>query len=409
MIGLIYRVVTRVLYWVIRPWVSRRDLTAMWRQRMGYVGREGPCDIWLHASSVGEVRVVTILARQLLERRPELDLHVTVMTPAGMKAARGGLADAVSVSFLPIDAVPAVRRAMGVLQPKMLVIAETEIWPVLVREASLCEVPIVLVNGRMSSRAFGRYVRLRGFFGKVLAEYDRLFVKSQEDMARFAQFGVGADRADVTGDMKFDAPLYECSAERRDEWRRLCGADEGSLMWVAGSTRSGEEAMLLDLWPSLREHCARLILVLVPRHVQRAEEIVRLIEQRALAYSELRETPASEPLVLAAKMGILNDLYAAGDIAFVGGTLVDIGGHNILEPVWAQTPVLYGPSIGNVTEAASYVEERGYGAMVADATELGRRIRSFCAGHLEFATRSETAEADCATARVVEYILKRTI
>lgn len=407
MIGLLYRFVTRILYWLVRPWVSRRDMEAMWRQRMGFVRREKPCDVWLHASSVGEVRVITILVGQLLERQPELELHVTVMTPAGMKAARGGLPDRVSVSFLPIDATPAVRRALIVLEPRLLVIAETEIWPVLAQEAAGRQIPVMLVNGRMSEKGFRRYVRFRGFFARVLSQYERLFVKSAEDLSRFEAFGVGEERAEVTGDMKFDAPLYECPERVRAELRRLCGAGEDSLLMVAGSTRSGEEAMLLDMLISLREHCPRLVLVIVPRHVERAPEIGRLIAEKGLSFSELGDVPATEELVLVAKMGILNDLYAASDLAFVGGTLVDIGGHNILEPVWAGTPVLYGSSIDNVTEAAGYIEERGYGAMVSDVAELGQRVRSFCAGHLTFAVRGAEDAGDSPTVRVVDYILKR--
>ena len=165
--------------------------------------------------------------------------------------------------------------------------------------------------------------------------------------------------------------------------------------------------MLLDMLKSLREHCPRLVLVIAPRHVERAPEIGRLIEEKGLSFSELGDDPATEELVLVAKMGILNDLYAASDLAFVGGTLVDIGGHNILEPVWAGTPVLYGSSIDNVTEAAGYIEERGYGAMVSDVAELGQRVRSFCAGNLTFGVRRAEDAGDSPTVRVVDYILKR--
>jgi tRNA (guanine-N7-)-methyltransferase len=241
----------------------------------------------------------------------------------------------------------------------------------------------------------------------VLAAYERLFVKSEEDLERLRHFGVGDDRADVTGDMKFDAPLYYCPAGIRADWRRLCGGDDDSLIFVAGSTRTGEEELLLEMLPSLREHCPRLILVMAPRHVKRAEEIAKLIEQKGMSFDYLTDTPATEPLVLVNKMGILNDLYASGDLAFVGGTLVDIGGHNILEPVWAQTPVLFGPSVGNVTEAAEHIEQHGYGAMVADTVELGQRVRSFCAGHLSFSVRRDEDLADSPTARIVEYILGR--
>jgi tRNA (guanine-N7-)-methyltransferase len=289
----------------------------------------------------------------------------------------------------------------------MIVIAETEIWPNLITTAAQREIPVVLVNGRMSDKAFGRYRLIRNSIRDLLSSYDKFFFKTQKDRESFAYFGVQDDRAIVAGDMKFDAPLALRSEGRIREIRSRAGVGEDEFLLVAGSTRSGEEEQLIRIYHLLKGNYSKLRLMLAPRHVERATEIGALLRAVDCPYIVYGDSQESQGVILVDRMGFLNDLYMAADVAFVGGTLVDVGGHNLLEPVWAGTPVLFGPYLSNVQDAADYILKHDYGAGVSSADELRTVLISILDGQRSFETKSENDLRQSPTAIAGDYVLER--
>jgi 3-deoxy-D-manno-octulosonic-acid transferase len=301
----------------------------------------------------------------------------------------------------------AVGRSLDRIRPRCIVIAETEIWPNLIDVAAGRQIPVILVNGRMSEKSFRRYRRVAGSLGKLLSLYDRFFFKTEEDRERFASFGVEDSRSVVSGDMKFDAPLDERSEGRITELRHRMSIVETDFLVVAGSTRPGEEKQLLAAYRSLKREYPRLRLLLAPRHIERTDEIATLLKGLNEPYIMYGSDRTGEGVILVDKMGILNELYMAADVAFVGGTLVNIGGHNLLEPVWAGTPVLFGPHVGNVQEAADYIIEHRYGAGVTSVDDLARTLVTILDKRLSFETKSETDLKQAATSIAGDYIREK--
>ncbi|RME25276.1 MAG: hypothetical protein D6800_07765, partial [Candidatus Zixiibacteriota bacterium] len=327
----LYRLFARVVYALVFPYAGWRAHSgdALWQGRLGKLKDAQERAVWVHAASVGETRIMSYLVTRLLRRQPELDIHVTVMTRAGYATAKSLMGDKCRISFFPLDAPLSMRRFLDILRPRLIVIAETEIWPTLITEASRRNIPVILVNGRMSERTFRRYRLLRRAVGRLLSTYDQLFLKSDADRERYRAFGVPENKMTVAGDMKFDAPLPARSLGRVRELRYRFGLPENAFVWVAGSTRTGEEQQLLALFKRLADKHPLLHLVLAPRHVERAGEIRVLLESIDVDYrvygesarDELSDNKGNTPRVLLIdRMGLLNDLYLCAEAAFVGGT-----------------------------------------------------------------------------------------
>lgn len=411
---LLYRILTALIYLLLYPYGRFRASrgSRLWQGRLGLVMGEGPVDLWMHAASVGEVKVIGFLVDYLKKQSNGLKIRVSTMTRQGYKIASENLSDKASISYFPLDAGSVMKQFLSKIRPRMIVVAETEIWPNLVRQAAAHGIPIVLVNGRMSPGSFGKYRMIAGSMRNTLAKYDRFFFKTVEDAERYRYFGVGDDRSEVAGDMKFDAPLLPRSVERIAEIRSQWGVEGDKFLLVAGSTRSGEEATLIGVYQRLIGRSPLLRLVLAPRHVERAAEVKSLLDSEGVRWYTYGETPGADDkrgaaVVLVDRMGVLNDLYLAADLAFVGGTLVDIGGHNLLEPVWAGTPVLYGPSLANVAEAAQYIEAHRYGAQVASSDKLAEAVESVIEGRTKFEVKTESDLSRTATVKAGKYILER--
>lgn len=407
MTGGLYRFITGTLGTLLSPWVRLRAMAGnrCWAERWGLGDEVGSVDVWVHAASVGEVRVTANLVDYLRDQWPEIRVHVTTMTTTGQRTASDLFGDVVTVSYLPLDSPAAVRRTLKRIRPRLMAIAETEIWPNLVEGVQRCGIPIVMVNARMTPRAFHRYQKVAGFMRKLLEGYDRFFCKSEEDADRYRALGANEEQVVVAGDMKFDTPLPDRSKERIARLRGGLGISNGDFLVVAGSTREGEEELLVDMFRSLRGKHPDLRLLLAPRHVERSDDVRRLVDRHGLPLATYPES--SDGVILVDRVGLLNELYLAADLAFVGGTLVNIGGHNLLEPVWAGTPVMYGPSLDNVAEAADYIEAHDYGARVEDTDQLSSLIDAVKSGQRRFRIKSANDIADSATAQAGRYILAR--
>ncbi|MCD6249497.1 MAG: hypothetical protein J7J98_04100 [candidate division Zixibacteria bacterium] len=405
----LYRIFARFIYLLLYP-VGRWRAAGgddLWRGRLALECDVKPVDIWMHAASVGEVKVLANLVTYLKETLPEIRIHITTMTRTGMATAQTIMADKASVSAFPIDSTPAVTRKLALLQPQMIIVAETEIWPNLIRLATRQDIMLVLVNGRMTERSLSRYLRFKSSLGRLLAGYDRFFFKSEGDRDRFSRFGLDPARIEVTGDMKFDAPFIERSETRVNETRGQLGIGGDDFLIVAGSTRPGEESLLLGIFTQLKINYPGLRLTLAPRHLERLNEVKKILAESGLNFTTLGETVSDSDVILVDRMGVLNSLYEAADLAFVGGTLVDIGGHNLLEPVWALTPVVYGPSLNNVIEAAEYIECHNYGVRVDSVDELKTIIEDVIAGRRDFSVRDRSDLEQSVVATVGRYILEQ--
>ncbi len=359
-----------------RLW-HRPEYRDRWWQRLGLgfapVPRERPC-LWLHAVSVGEVVAATPLVKRLQSRYPNWTIVVTTLTPTGAERVRRTFGDAVTHYYLPLDLPWMVDRLLGRIAPRAAIVMETELWPNLLAACGRRDVPVVLANARISERSFRHYRRLRPLMAELLSEVSCAAAQGKADAERLAALGMARSAIRVTGNLKFDRERRAVGAEAPD-WRSGWGATRP--VWVAGSTHEGEEALLLDALAILRARWPDLLLVLVPRHPQRFEAVRALLDARGIAYARrsAQQWPtAAMPVFLIDTMGELGMLYEAADFAFIGGSLVPVGGHNALEAVDHGVPVLTGPAVSNFREIYAALREEGAAVMVDDAASLAQGI-----------------------------------
>jgi len=353
------------------------------RERLGFL----PDDVstggfWMHAVSVGEMRLALRILPELRRRFPGAPVHVSTGTPTGRALATAGAGGPPpeSIGALPFDLPFSMGRLLDRLRPRAVLIVETEIWPNLLRLCAKRGVPVLLVNGRISSRSFPRYRALRGFVGRALPGFRTLGMQSRDDADRVISLGAPADRVVVTGNLKFDLepPRVDPVALRR----RL-GVEETAPLFVAGSTAAGEEAPVLQAFRALRAAHPRARLVLAPRHPENfgaAERTARDAGHAVLAWSRLAERTADSPsagaweVLVLDRLGVLPEVYAAADLVFVGGSLVPRGGQNVLEPAALGKPVLFGPLTDNFRAASEALVSAGAGFVARDGEELGRLL-----------------------------------
>ena len=328
--------------------------------------------VWLHAVSVGEVVAAAPLARALRADRPARPLLVSTVTDTGRAMARERIPEAAATVFFPLDFAFAVRRALAAVAPHAVLLAETEIWPNFLRACRLRRVPVAVVNGRISPRSFRRYRLVRGPLARVLADIACFGMQTARDAERIVALGAPPDRVHVTGNLKFDALAGGGAEACPGAVRRDLGLDEERPVLVAGSTHRGEEAGVLDAFAALRMGKPDLALVLAPRHPERCGEVEGLLRERCLMFARRSAGPVPPGIdvLLVDAVGELGRLYAAADVVFVGGSLVPVGGHNILEPAAAGVPVIVGPHLENFAEIAGAFAEAGAMVTVRDAGGL---------------------------------------
>ncbi len=349
-------------------------------ERFGFGARLERDSIWVHAVSVGEVQASQPLVRGLLRRYPGMPLVLTTVTPTGAARARLLFGDAVIHRYVPYDLPGSVRRFFDRVRPRLAVILETELWPNLFAECGRREVPLVLASARVSQRSVRRYRRLVSLFRATLAHGIVIGAQSAADAERFLSIGASADRTRVTGNVKFDFELAPDVPVRGREWR--ASNAPGRPVWVAGSTHEDEEELVLDAHVAVRERFPDALLVLVPRHPQRFEAVRTLLEKRGAAYvlrSRGAEAARDTQVVLGDTMGELMTFYAAADVAFVAGSLVPIGGHNLLEPASVGAPILTGPHNFNAEDIFLKLQEAGAVERVADPQALGQAVADLLA------------------------------
>ncbi len=350
-------------------------------ERLGFVparlrdARPGP--IWVHAVSVGEVLAVSQLISELQQKHPDQQIFVSTTTATGQSLARQRFGEN-RVFFMPLDFGFAVRRYLKALKPQMIVLAETEFWPNLLHLAARQGTTLAIVNARISDRSFPRYRRFQWFFGRVLANVDLFLAQTAEDAARLRVIGAATERLQVSGNLKFD--VRPSSGSSLVAGLRTA-ISKGSPVIVCGSTAEGEEEPLLAAFKTVQQQFPAAIMVLAPRHPERFEKVAALVSSTASSADLplLRRSTWSPPqpvrggIFLLDSVGELAAIYALADIAFVGGSLVPTGGHNILEPAQYGAAIVVGPHTFNFREIVS-IFEQGDALKVVTASTLGSQF-----------------------------------
>ena len=359
-------------------WRGLRD-RSYWQglpERFGFGSATAEPAIWVHAVSVGEVQAAVALVRSLQRRYPGVPLVLTTVTPTGKARARAAFGDTIDVRYLPYDLPGSVRRFFDRIRPRVAVILETELWPNLFRTCGRRGVPLVLASARISPRSVGRYRLLASLFRETLSHGIVIAAQGEDDAVRFRAIGANPAKTHVVGNIKFDfelpADILECGAARRV----ACAATD-RFLWVAGSTHEGEEDAAIDAQRALEAAGIPNLLVLAPRHPPRFAAVASLLE--ALGLRHVRRSTgvavaADTQVLLLDSLGELVDWYAAADVAFVGGSLVPVGGHNLLEPAALALPSLTGPHVFNAEEISRALVSEGAVEMVADASGLSAAL-----------------------------------
>ncbi len=378
MLQFIYSQLIRLIlpFILLRLWWHGRqapELRKNWSQRLGFVPRMEGAVVWVHAVSVGETIAAGPMVRRLLARNPGITILMTAMTDTGLTQARKMFGDQVRYAYAPYDTPGSIRRFLDRAHPRILVIMETEIWPNMIRQCRGRSVPVFLINARLSERSARGYERVKGLAAPIMRSISWVAAQAEKDAERFRRIGVAAQKVAVTGSVKFDVDIPESIrsasvAIRRDFSQRP--------VWIAGSTHDGEDAQLLAAHSQIVEAHPKALLVIVPRHPERFESVAELIAKSglSLARRSLEEHPDLAQVYLGDTMGELMMLYGASDVAFVGGSLIERGGHNPLEPAAWGIPVFSGTHVFNFETIYQRLLDDAGVELVADADALAARI-----------------------------------
>jgi len=336
--------------------------------------------IWVHAASVGEVRAAGAIIIALRERLPKARFFLSTMTIQGKRVAAKKLPPEVICFLAPLDVPLVVDRVLAVVNPDLYVCIETEIWPLLIHKIAARGAKAVLVNGRMSEKSFSNYQKIRRLITSVLGQFQHIAVITESDYDRYLAMGAAEEALSVEGNVKYDLRVPEDADTVRQHYRSLLQLTEETEVLIAGSTHTGEEELLLPLY---RRFAAEkdFLWILAPRHLQRVWQIEAMFGREQIAvdkFSNLLEGATRQHgVVIIDTLGDLAGLYAVADFVFCGGSLVDRGGHNVMEAaIWGK-PVFFGPSMGDFRDAAELLESAGSGFGVTGADELEEKIRFF--------------------------------
>jgi 3-deoxy-D-manno-octulosonic-acid transferase len=383
---LLYSVLSVVALVIASPFlayqaVRHRKYVRSLRQRLGYLplsfNIDGDESIWIHAVSVGETLTARALIGELKTRYPGLKLFLSTTTMTGHEVARA-LTDVDGVFYFPLDWGFTVRRTLDVVRPRLFVMMETEIWPMLLRECRERGVATMLVNGRISKRSFARYALVRRFFRRVLDDVDRFCMQSEEAARRIVALGADPARVVVTGSLKFDSldwPGVGPHGQSRDRVLRYFRLSPGRPVVIAASTLRGEDHASFEAFRRVQARWPDALLVVAPRHPERFEEVTRLAAEEGFRVVRRTSLPVDRSpdadVVVLDTIGELARLYQIASVVFVGGSLVDAGGHNILEPAMFGKAIVFGPHMHNFAEISAEFLRGSAAVQVSSTRELG--------------------------------------
>jgi 3-deoxy-D-manno-octulosonic-acid transferase len=352
-----------------------RQESLHFRQRCGFnVKRDSSQkrSIWIHAVSVGEVLSLQNLIAQIKKNHPEWIVHFSCLTDTGFCMAKEKLKDVDNIFFVPLDFRIIVKKFFRYLKPDIFILAESEFWPNLLREANRTTKGVLLVNGRISSRSFSRYQKFRFIANRILSHISLFLVQTKRDEEMLKKIGVDPRVIQVAGNLKAEITLPELEQSELEKLRGSIKVPDGAKVIVAGSVRKGEEEPLLDAFSNARESNQNLVLVLAPRHPDRANEVEKICQKYRF---KVEKRTAISPgrvwnVMILDTLGELAKFYALSDMAFVGGSLVPWGGHNLLEPAYYAKPVFFGPHMDNFAHLAEIFVEAGAARIVKSQADL---------------------------------------
>ncbi len=355
-----------------------------WGERFGFVERLATAQqvIWVHSVSVGETIAAAPMIRRLQKQYPEATLLVTTMTPTGSAQVKKIFGSSVEHCYAPYDMPVAIARFLSRTHPALLVIMETELWPNLIHACHRRAIPVVLANARLSAKSAAGYAKVGRLARPMLRELSVIAAQTKADGERFAQLGVGSEALEVTGNIKFDLQLDAALRQKAALLKKQWQGSNARPVWLAASTHRGEDEIILAAFSQVLAQRPDLLLVLVPRHPERFDEVAALCSEAGYRLQRRSDGGADDgsqlesrvQIVLGDTMGELLSFCGASDITFVGGSLVDVGGHNLIEPAAWGVPVLSGPHLFNFTEVSHLLSEAGGLAICATATELAEQV-----------------------------------
>jgi 3-deoxy-D-manno-octulosonic-acid transferase len=385
-----YSLLTFLVFIVVSPYfayqaIRYRKYVGSLRQRLGYLpisfNVDGEESIWIHAVSVGEALTARALAEDLKTRYPRLRLFLSTTTMAGQDVAKRSLQHVDAVFYFPFDWAFIVRRTLDIVRPRVFIMMETEIWPNLLHVCRKRGVKAVVINGRISSRSYPRYRMIRPFFRRVLDDVDRFCMQSEESARRLIDLGADPARVTVTGSLKFDSleePTSSGHSRSRERVLRFFRVSAHRPVLVAGSTNRGEEAAVLRAFARIKTTMPSALAIIAPRQAERFGEVERISREAGFVTARRSELPIdAEPradVVVLDSIGELARLYQVATAVFVGGSLVDQGGHNILEPAMFGKPIVFGPHMQNFQEIAEAFVTNGAAMQVQSERELDEAL-----------------------------------
>jgi 3-deoxy-D-manno-octulosonic-acid transferase len=357
-------------------WRSRRNPQYLkrWSERWGRIPFAiKPHGIWWHSVSMGETLASIPLIKLLQKKYPELPILVTTMTPTGSQQVIKNLGESVQHMYIPYDLPNIMSKFIKNIQPKLVVLMETELWPNMLYYCHQYKVPVLLANARLSEKSAKSYARFAGVTHEMLQNITYIAVQNKEDAARFVQLGFPTERQTITGTVKFDITISADLINKAKDFRASWGINKS--VWIAASTHSGEEEIILNAAKKIPD----ALLILAPRHTDRAKEVLALCQQNNLKTSlrSLGELPdQNTDVFLVDTMGELLFFYAVADIAFVGGSFIPKGGHNLLEPAALGLPIITGKSLYNFAEIEKLLDKAQALIKVENADQLSTEINS---------------------------------
>jgi len=355
------------------------------KERLGYIPSDllyipsGSPRIWIHAASLGEIKVADSIVNALRRILPACSVIVSTVTEHGRELATETFGDEIPVVYAPVDFIGSVRKALFRANPDILIFLETEIWPAWITEAHRMGIKTALINGRISVRSIRGYLKFQPFFCKVLSNVDAFSMISAGDSTRIRLMGADPHKIEINGNAKYDLLVSLADPAMATQMQKIMSLKTTSPVFVAGSTRGGEEAMVLDAYERIVKEFPDTVLIIAPRHIERTAEISSLIERRGFRYqlqSEIdgNEEKRTESVVIINTFGELFKIYSIATVVFCGASLVPLGGQNPLEAaVWGKV-VFYGPSMEDFLDAKAMLEEVGAGISVSSPEMLAEKV-----------------------------------